>query len=117
MLDTIDDYIAAQPAEARPPLQEVRDAVRRIVPEAEEKISYQMPTMTIDGRLLVHFAAWKHHLAIYAIPPLGDDLEKEIAPYRAAKGTLRFPLDEPLPIPLIEKLVTEALKRRQRADA
>ncbi len=114
MPDTIDHYIAAQPAEARRPLEEVRAVVRRIVPEAEEKISYQMPTMTLDGRRLVYFAAWKHHLAVYAIPPLGGDLEEEIAPYRAAKDTLRFPLDQPLPIPLIERLVTELTRRRRR---
>ena len=87
----------------------------KAVPAAEETISYQMPTVMLDGRYLVYFAAWKHHVGLYPIPPADAALERELAPYRASKGTVRFPLGEPLRYDLIERLV--ALLVAQRAPS
>ena len=80
----------------------------------DDYISYQIPTLTLNGRYLVHFAAWKNHLALYPTPTGDQAFEQEIAPYRAAKSTVRFPLREPIPFDLIERLV--ALRVKQPVD-
>jgi uncharacterized protein YdhG (YjbR/CyaY superfamily) len=103
---SIDDYIRSFPADVQILLEQVRRAIRNAAPAAEEAISYQMPTITLNGRRLVHFAAWKHHIGLYPVPAADEALERELAPYRAAKGTARFPLREPVPYDLIERLVT-----------
>jgi uncharacterized protein YdhG (YjbR/CyaY superfamily) len=86
------DYIRSFPEEVQPILQRVRETVRGAAPGAEETISYGMPTMTLDGRFLVYFAGWKIHIGVYPVPAGDDSFERQIAPYRASKGTLRFPL-------------------------
>jgi len=98
---SIDEYIAAAAAEAQPILAKIRATVRKAAPGVEEKISYRMPAFTLGGRILLYFAAFKQHIGIY--PPInGDaDLNAELAPYRGEKGNLRFPLDAPIPYPLI----------------
>jgi uncharacterized protein YdhG (YjbR/CyaY superfamily) len=85
------------------------------VPAAGETISYQMPTITFNGRYLVYFAAWKHHLSLYPVPTADDAFEQELAPYRASKGTVKFPIGKPIPYDLIERLV--ALLLEQRVDS
>jgi uncharacterized protein YdhG (YjbR/CyaY superfamily) len=86
-------------------LEQVRQTIRRAAPGATERISYQIPTITLNGKNLVYFAAWKRHIAVYPIPATDEAFEREIAPYRAAKGTLRFPLSRPVPSDLIHRLV------------
>jgi uncharacterized protein YdhG (YjbR/CyaY superfamily) len=100
----IDGYISQFPADVQAVLRDVREAIRRAAPEAEEKISYQMPAFRQHG-ILVYFAAWKKHVGLY--PPISGDraLEKAIARYAGPKGNLQFPLDEPMPIALIERIV------------
>jgi uncharacterized protein YdhG (YjbR/CyaY superfamily) len=112
---TIDDYIRACPQDVQIILEEVRRTVRKAAPAAVETISYQMPTFTLNGKHLMHFAAWKHHISLYPMPAAGEALERELAPYRAAKGTVRFPLDKPIPYNLIGQLV--ALRVQQRAGS
>jgi uncharacterized protein YdhG (YjbR/CyaY superfamily) len=112
---TIDEYISSFPEEVRLVLEQVRRTIRTAVPAARETISYQMPTITLDGRHLVYFAAWKHHVALYPVPTADEALEVELAPYRAARSTLRFPFRKPVPYDLIERLV--ALLVQQRADS
>ncbi|MGY0197222.1 iron chaperone [Leptothrix sp. BB-4] len=99
----IDDYIAAQPAAVRPLLEQVRAAARRAAPDAAEVISYRIPALRQHG-VLVYFAAFQRHIGFY--PPVrGDDaLVQEAARYAGEKGNLRFPLDQPLPLDLIERL-------------
>ena len=77
--------------------------MRRGAPGTEERISYGIPTFALDGRYLIYFAGWKQHVSVYPIPETDDVLERAIAPYRTGKGTLRFPLDQPIPYDLIER--------------
>lgn len=102
---TIDAYISSMPEDVQNILEKVGQTIRKVAPSAEETISYQMPAMTINGRNLVFFAAWKDHIGLYPVPTTDEAFERELAPYRAAKGTLRFPLQEPIPYHLIERLV------------
>jgi uncharacterized protein YdhG (YjbR/CyaY superfamily) len=94
---TIDEYIGTFPEDVQTILTEIRRRVHAVVPGLEEAISYQMPTMNLDGRYLVYFAGWKHHVSIYPIPTADEAFQRELAPYKAAKGTLKFPLDQPIP--------------------
>ena len=106
--ENIDDYIAGFPPEKRTILEEIRTTIRNAAPEAKEVISYRMPTFTQDG-VLVHFAAFKNHIGLY--PPVSGDaeLEQALAPYAGEKGNLRFPLDQPIPFGLIERIVKHRL--------
>jgi uncharacterized protein YdhG (YjbR/CyaY superfamily) len=104
---SIYEYIAAQPAPAQRVLERVRSTIRKAVPEAEEKISYNIPTLKLNGRTLLHFAGWKNFVSVYpANSRLVAEFGDEIAPYLVEKSTLRFPLDEPLPLKLIERIAT-----------
>jgi uncharacterized protein YdhG (YjbR/CyaY superfamily) len=109
---TIDDYITSFPEEVQPVLQQVRDTVRHAAPGAEETISYGMPTLTLDGRYLVYFAGWKNHISVYPAPVGDDAFERQIAPYRASTGTLKFPLRKPVPYDLIERVVQLLVEQR-----
>ena len=114
---TIDAYINSCPADVQVMLEQVRRTIRAAVPAAGEAISYAMPTITLNGRDLVSFAAWKHHIALYPIPAADDDaFERELAPYRAARGTLRFPLANPVPYDLIQRLVELRVKQQSNND-
>lgn len=110
---TVDDYVNALPPEVRAILEEIRRSIRQAVPGAEETIKYQMPTITLNGKSIVHVAAWKHHIGLYPLPELDDALTREVAPYATGKGTARFPLDEPVPYALIGRLA-RLLADRQR---
>jgi uncharacterized protein YdhG (YjbR/CyaY superfamily) len=110
--DSVDAYIAAAPEETRPALEEIRSLVHRVVPEAEEKISYRIPTFTIGKKYFAYLAAHESHIGLYPVLEM-PDLEAEIAPYRSGKGTLRFPLDEPIPYDLIEAVVAALAERRR----
>lgn len=112
---TIDDYIAAAPPEARQKLTEMRAAIRAAAPDAQEKISYQMPTFTLAGRNLVHFAAFKNHIGFYPVPSGIEAFNAELAVYKQGKGSVQFPLNQPLPLSLVTRIVQfraeENLKR------
>jgi uncharacterized protein YdhG (YjbR/CyaY superfamily) len=112
--ETIDDYIAAAPAAVRPILAKVRDTIRKAAPQAEERISYRMPAYRLNGEL-AYFAAFKNHIGLY--PPLeGDDqLRAAVAKYANEKGNLRFPLDAPIPYPLIARIVKQRVKWNAQA--
>ena len=101
---TIDAYIAASSPAVQPALRRIREIVRGAAPEAEETISYRMPAFRGRG-ILVYFAAFKNHIGLF--PPIEGDarLDKALDPYRGPKGNLRFPLDEPIPYDLIERVV------------
>ena len=108
---TIDDYIASFPTDVQVILEGVRRAIRRAAPGSEETISYQMPTFTLNGKYLVYFGAWKHHIGLYPIPAVDEALEKDLSQYRAAKGTLRFPLRKPVPYELVERVVAVLIRK------
>jgi uncharacterized protein YdhG (YjbR/CyaY superfamily) len=107
---SIDEYIAACSPAVRPILARIRLAIARAAPEAQETISYRVPTFTLSGAL-VYFAAFKKHIGFY--PPVRGDagLEKAVAPYAGEKGNLRFPLDQPIPYGLIERIVRLRVKQ------
>ena len=109
---SVDDYVASFPPEVRPVLEQLRDAIARSAPTTTASISYGIPTYKLDGKYLVYFAGWKRHVGIYPVVDVGPDLEAEIAPYRAAKGTLRFPLEQPFPFALVERVVAELVRQR-----
>lgn len=104
ILTTIDDYIAAQPVEVRERLKLLRSTILNAAPEAEEAISYQMPAFKLNG-MLVYFAAFKNHIGFYALPSGHHAFKKELSVYKTGKGSVQFPLDEPLPLKLIAKMV------------
>lgn len=106
----IDEYIARFPADVQAILEKVRGTIRKAAPEAKETISYQMHAFRQHG-ILVYFAAWKEHIGLY--PPVSGDkaLEKAVARYAGPKGNLQFPLDQPIPYDLIERIVKLRVKQ------
>lgn len=116
---SVDDYIRKQPAGARAALQRVRDTLRKAIPAAEETISYQVPAFKLHGSYAVYFAGWKEHFSLY---PASDRMMAafgdELVPYRVSKGTLRFPLTEPVPVKLIGRIAKfMAAEAAARAEA
>lgn len=111
---TVDDYIASFPPEVQRTLEEVRAAIRAAVPDTEERISYGIPTFTLDGRYVVYFSGWKRHVSVYPIPDTSGDpaFERELKGYMAGKGTLKFALDEPMPIELIQRVARRLMEQR-----
>jgi uncharacterized protein YdhG (YjbR/CyaY superfamily) len=101
---TIDEYLAACPEEIRKKLEGLRRTISASAPGAEEKISYQIPTFYLKGNL-VHFAAFKDHISFFPTSSGIQVFKKELSIYKGAKGTVRFPLDKPLPLELIARIV------------
>ncbi len=101
---SIDEYIASFPADIRERLRQMRAVIHEAAPEAQEKISYQMPTFFLHGNL-VHFAAFKNHIGFYPAPRGIEAFKDELAAYEGAKGSVQFPLDQPLPLDLVRRIV------------
>ena len=104
---SVEDYLDSLSPEVRDAVVELRAVLYDAVPGAADAISYNMPAITRDGRRVVHYAGWKQHVSIYPVPDTGPedgDLERELAPYLAGKGTLKFPLDQPLPRELVARV-------------
>ena len=116
---SVDQYLAAHPRQVRTTLRAVRNAVRKALGGAQEMIRYGMPTYTLDGRPVIYFAGWKRHYSLYpatarVVAALGD----ELAPYEVEKGTIRFPLDQPVPVRLIARIAKlRAAEVAERAQA
>ncbi len=114
---TIDEYIAGFPADVQEILRRIRMTVREAAPDAGETIRYRMPTFTLNGNL-VHFAAFKKHIGFYPTPTGTEAFLKDLAVYESGKGSVRFPLDKPIPYDLIRKLVAFRVKESlERAEA
>ena len=101
---TVDEYISSFPKETQKILKEIRATIKAAAPDAEEKISYQMPTFFLKGNL-IHFAAYKNHIGIYPTPNGIETFKKELSKYKGAKGSVRLPIDEPMPLKLISRIV------------
>jgi len=101
---SVDEYIATFPEEVQTILQELRAVIKEAAPEATERISYQLPTFFLHGNL-VHFAAYKKHIGFYPTPSGITAFQEELAGYPGAKGSVQFPLDQPLPLDLIRRIV------------
>lgn len=102
---TIDAYIALFPADIQNLLQQMRSTIKTSAPLAEETISYAMPTFQLNGKNLVHFAAFKNHIGFYPAPSGIKYFEKELSIYKYSKGSIQFPLNQPLPLKLVAKIV------------
>ena len=115
---TIDEYIARYPRDVQAILQKIRNTIRKVAPEAQEKVSYQMPAFALNG-MLIYFAAFKEHIGMY--PPVKGDaqFQKDTKAYRGPKGNFKFRLREAIPYGLIERLIRfrliEHFERKKRA--
>jgi uncharacterized protein YdhG (YjbR/CyaY superfamily) len=107
---TIDEYIGTFPKEVQSRLQKVRQTIRKAAPQAVEAISYQMPTFKLNGRNLVHFAGYKSHIGFYPVPSGVAAFKKELSRFVQGKGSVQFPLDQPLPYELVGKIVAFRVK-------
>ena len=107
---TIDEYIKTFPEEVQIILEKIRQTIQKASPDAVETISYQMPAFKLKNRNLVYFAAWKDHIGFYPTPSGTVAFKKELSPYEGAKGSVKFPIDKPIPFDLIEKIVEFRVK-------
>lgn len=113
----IDEYIASYPEDVQEILGKIRATIRKAAPDAGEKISYGMPTFTLKGNL-VHFAAFKKHIGFYPIPSGIEEFKDELSVYKQGKGSVQFPLDEPIPYELISRIVEFRVKENlKKAEA
>lgn len=111
---TVADYIAKTPPAARRALEQLRSAIKAAAPGITERISYRIPTFELDGRYLLYIAAFKEHVGVYPVTAgMLTRYGTAIAPYRAGKGTLRFPLDAPIPTDLVAKLAKVRVRERR----
>ena len=108
--ETIDDYIKTFPTDVQSILEKMRQTIRKAAPEAVEAVSYQMPTFKLNGKNLVHFAAFKSHIEFYPIPSGIEAFRRELSPYKQGKGSAQFPVDQPIPYDLVEKIVRFRVK-------
>ena len=118
---SVDEYIASQPAAVQSVLTQVRAAIRKALPKAEEVISYKIPTYKLHGGAVLYFAGWKQHYSLYPVTGrVVAKFQEELAPYKLSKGTVRFPLSGPIPAKLIARIAkfrAQELRQRQKAKA
>ncbi|HXN73910.1 MAG TPA: DUF1801 domain-containing protein [Candidatus Acidoferrales bacterium] len=110
--ETIDEYISAFPKDVQLVLEKIRRTIRKAAPEAVEVISYQIPTFKLNGKCLVHFAAFKNHIGLF--PPTPRAFKKEVSQYAGPKGNLKFPLDKPIPLDLVKRIVIFRVKQHKK---
>lgn len=104
-LKSVEDYIAGYPKDTQKVLKQIRTLVKNLVPQAEESIAYAMPAYKMNGKPLVYFAGYDHHIGFYATPTGHEKFAKELSKYKQGKGSVQFPLDKPMPMDLIERIV------------
>lgn len=102
---TVNEYIGTFPKNVQRQLKKVRLTIRKALPGAVETISYQIPTFKVNGKYVIYFAAWKNHIALYPIHTGVESLKKELAKYKGSKSSVHFPLDKPMPVALVKKIV------------
>lgn len=102
---TIEEYAARLAPEAVAPFSAIRAVIERVAPQAEGRISYGMPTWADHGTAFVHLAAWRQHVSLYPVPAMDEELHRALVPHLSGRGTLRFPLSDPLPLDRIEQVV------------
>lgn len=112
---TINAYIRSFPPETQAILEQIRGIIREAAPKAKEAISYGMPTFKLNGNL-VHFAAFKKHIGLYPTPSGTDTFKIELLPYKSGKGSIQFPLDQPIPYDLIRKIVTFRVTEQKKKE-
>lgn len=107
---TVDEYLSTLPENVKGLLLIVRELIQKSVPKAEELISYNIPAFKLNDINLIYFAGWKEHISIYPIPTGDTAFQKAISSYQGGKGTLKFPINNPLPISLIKKIIKFSIK-------
>jgi uncharacterized protein YdhG (YjbR/CyaY superfamily) len=113
----IDDYIVLFPETTQKGLGQIRAAIKKAAPKAEEAISYGIPAFNLNGRYLVYFAGYKKHVSIYPVPSGNKIFEKDFTPYyTSGKGTIQFPIDKPIPIRLVTKIVKFRMKENSEKE-
>jgi len=105
----IDEYIGAFPNDVQEILEKIRATIQKAAPDAKEKISYSMPAFEQNG-IVVYFAAFKNHIGLYALPSGHETFKEELSKYKSGKGSVQFPLDQPMPFDLIVKIVKFRVK-------
>jgi uncharacterized protein YdhG (YjbR/CyaY superfamily) len=113
---TIDEYISSFPKNIQKMLGDVRSVIRKVAPDSVETISYGIPTFKLNGNL-VHFAAFKNHIGFYPTPNGIEEFEKELSVYKQGKGSVQFPVDKPLPLDLISKIVKYRVKKNSEKNS
>ena len=118
---TINEYIAGFPRETQKVLKQIRSTIKKAVPAAAvEVISYGIPSFKLNGKGLIYYAAFKKHIGLYPAPKSHEAFKKELAAYKGGKGTVQFPLDQPMPLTLITRIVKfkvkENLQRTKQKD-
>jgi uncharacterized protein YdhG (YjbR/CyaY superfamily) len=102
---SIDEYIESFPGDIQKIMNQLRETIKAAAPDAGEKISYNMPTFTLNGKYLVYFAGWKNHIAFYGAPKGNPEFNEDLSAYESGQGTLQFPYKKPMPLGLITKIV------------
>jgi uncharacterized protein YdhG (YjbR/CyaY superfamily) len=108
--NNIDEYIALFPKETQGRLNQVRATIKKAAPKAEEIISYGMPTFILNDTYLVYFAGYKNHIGLYPAPVKNESFKKDLSVYKTGKGSVQFPLDKPIPLQLITRIVKFRIK-------
>ncbi len=108
--ENIDEYIAAFPHDVQKILENIRQIIKNNAPAAQEAIKYQMPTFVLSGKNLVHFAAFKNHIGFYPIPTGIEAFKAELSIYKTGKGSVQFPVNKPMPLDLIARIVQFRVK-------
>lgn len=115
---TIDEYIAGFPVDIQLILDQVRSTIKQAAPDAEESIGYGMPAYKAYGKPLVYFAAFKNHIGFYATPTGHAEFAKELSKYKQGKGSVQFPIDQPMPLTLIAQIVEfRVIENQEKAKA
>ena len=109
-ITTVNSYINQFPKETQAKLQKLRQIIKASAPGSIEIISYNMPAFKIHRRILVYFAAFKNHIGLYALPSAVVNFKKELSRFKTSKGTIRFPLDKPIPPELVKKIIKFRVK-------
>ena len=117
LFTTIDEYITTYPADIQAILEKVRQAIQKAAPEAAETMSYGIPTFNLNGKHLVFFAGWKHHISLYPIPAGDEAFQQELSHYKRAKGTIQLLLNKPIPYDFVEKMVTLLMRENSEKES
>jgi uncharacterized protein YdhG (YjbR/CyaY superfamily) len=114
---TIDEYIKSFPRDVQKILEQIRHTIKEVIPDAEETISYQIPTFKVNGNYSVYFAGWKKHVSLYPVSSEMEKSIKELSAYKTSgKGTVQFPLDKPIPLSLLKKIVKYRVKENKKKE-
>ncbi len=114
---SVDEYISLQPKKVQVLLVKLRGVIKKLLPDATEIISYQIPAFKVDGRYVIYFAGWKKHVSLYPIPRGTAAFRKAINPFVKGKGTISFSLDKPLPMAIIKDMVKYCLLESTRKES